>query len=241
MGSDFTKEEMEDIVKSSYMISECLRKMGRPCGGGNYRVFHYYVKKYNLDISHFDRFKHLRGPKPEKTKDSSHYSKNTVHIKSDKLIKKLIDEGIKEYKCENPECGISSWHGKEIKLQLHHIDGNHFNNEVDNLMILCPNCHSQTDNFCGRKIKNTSKEFCYCCVCGKKIGKKTKTGKCPDCAKKVQRRVERPSKETLEKKLFEYNFLKVAKMYGVTDNAIRKWCKHYGLSTKSKDYKQIND
>lgn len=51
-------------------------------------------------------------------------------------------------------CGIgNTWQDKPLKLQLDHIDGNPFNNLFDNLRILCPNCHTQTDTFTGRNIK----------------------------------------------------------------------------------------
>lgn len=62
-----------------------------------------------------------------------------------KLKERLFSEGIKECKCEC--CGISEWQGKPISLQLHHINGN----RLENLQILCPNCHSQTDNFSSKK------------------------------------------------------------------------------------------
>ena len=55
------------------------------------------------------------------------------------------------YKCER--CGLSDWKNKPITLQLHHIDGDRKNNDLNNLEILCPNCHSQTDNF-GNKNRN---------------------------------------------------------------------------------------
>lgn len=51
------------------------------------------------------------------------------------------------YKCES--CGISNWQGKEITLQVDHIDGNAENNYKTNLRLICPNCHSQTDTFAG--------------------------------------------------------------------------------------------
>lgn len=64
------------------------------------------------------------------------------------LKKYLLHYGIKEDKCDI--CGINKWQEKPITLQVHHIDGNPRNNVVDNLQLLCPNCHSQTDTFSGR-------------------------------------------------------------------------------------------
>lgn len=70
-----------------------------------------------------------------------------------KLKKRLIREGLKKYKCEC--CGITEWNNKPISLQLHHINGVHNDNRLSNLQLLCPNCHSQTENF-GTKGKGTS-------------------------------------------------------------------------------------
>ena len=61
-------------------------------------------------------------------------------VKSHILKQKLIRDGIKEDKCEL--CGVSEWQGVKLPLELHHKDGNHYNNDIDNLAILCPNCHS---------------------------------------------------------------------------------------------------
>lgn len=61
----------------------------------------------------------------------------------------LIRKGIKQRKCEC--CNLKDWNDKPIPIELHHIDGNSKNNELDNLMILCPNCHAQTDNYKSRK------------------------------------------------------------------------------------------
>jgi hypothetical protein len=67
------------------------------------------------------------------------------HMVTSHLKKRLISEGIKPNCCES--CGISSWQGKPISLELDHIDGVRMNNSLDNLRILCPNCHSQTPTF----------------------------------------------------------------------------------------------
>ncbi len=63
--------------------------------------------------------------------------------------RRLIEDGIKEEKCEC--CGLSEWMGKPIPLELHHKDFNHYNNSIDNLQILCANCHMQAHNYCNIK------------------------------------------------------------------------------------------
>ena len=67
------------------------------------------------------------------------------------LKRKLIEAGLKENKCE--VCGIDSWNGNSLNMQLDHIDGNTYNHSIENLRTICPNCHSQTDTFCGKNKK----------------------------------------------------------------------------------------
>ena len=74
---------------------------------------------------------------------------NGKKYKPANLRQRLIVNGLKENKCEI--CGITEWQNKPITIQLHHIDGNRDNNTLENLQMLCPNCHSQTHNFCRRK------------------------------------------------------------------------------------------
>jgi hypothetical protein len=70
------------------------------------------------------------------------------YFQTNKLRKKLLKEGIFNNKCSC--CGISEWNNKEITMHLDHIDGDSSNHKKDNLRMLCPNCHSQTDTWCGR-------------------------------------------------------------------------------------------
>ena len=58
---------------------------------------------------------------------------------------RLISEGLKHHACE--ECGISDWRGEALSLDLHHRNGDPADNRLENLSLLCPNCHSQTDTF----------------------------------------------------------------------------------------------
>jgi len=61
-----------------------------------------------------------------------------------------------EYKCK--ECGLKEWKGKELTLELDHINGHRFDHRIENLRWLCPNCHSQTDTFRGKNIKADEKK-----------------------------------------------------------------------------------
>ena len=70
---------------------------------------------------------------------------------SNKLRKRLLKDGLKQNQCEL--CNLSEWLNNPIKLELHHIDGNTNNNSLENIQLLCPNCHSFTDNYKGKNIK----------------------------------------------------------------------------------------
>lgn len=76
---------------------------------------------------------------------------NRDYVQSHVLKQKLIRDGIKEAKCEL--CGKTEWMGKPIPLELHHKDGDHYNNDLENIEILCPNCHALQPNYRGRNIK----------------------------------------------------------------------------------------
>lgn len=96
-----------------------------------------YLKKIGIE---YNGNQGLKGKKTHSNRKSAlEYMKKDIVVSS-KLRKKLIEDGIKEDKCE--KCNNSHWFGEKLMLELHHIDGNRFNNKLDNLMVLCPNCHS---------------------------------------------------------------------------------------------------
>jgi DNA-binding CsgD family transcriptional regulator len=67
------------------------------------------------------------------------------------LKSRLIGAGLKQNRCEL--CGIDSWLGAPLSLALHHVNGDGLDNRLENLQLLCPNCHSQTENYAGRKAR----------------------------------------------------------------------------------------
>ena len=148
-----TKEEYEEAIKSSYSIAESLRKLGIKDKGGNYRIIKNAIQKYNIDTSHFRGQGWNVGLKfiPSPKQDIKNILVRNSSYQSYKLKKRLLEEGIKEYKCE--ECGFTEWKGQKIPLELHHINGDNTDNRIENIQLLCPNCHALTDNYRGKKRK----------------------------------------------------------------------------------------
>jgi len=148
----YTVEDIKIAVKESISIAEVLKKLKLKAAGGNYLTFQNWVKKYNIDTSHFLGRGYLKNKthkyKFRKLEDILVYGRCEP---SNRLKKRLIQEGYKEFKCE--KCFLSSWNDQDISLELHHKDGDRWNNQLSNLEILCPNCHAQTDNYRTKKKK----------------------------------------------------------------------------------------
>ena len=76
---------------------------------------------------------------------------NHPHFQTYKLKHRMLKEGLIENVCE--VCGINSWFGKQINMELDHIDGDRSNHKIENLRMLCPNCHSQTETYRSKNIR----------------------------------------------------------------------------------------
>ena len=147
-----TDAEFIQAVKSSSSIREALMKLNLKAAGGNYECFHTRVKELNLSTKHFTDPKAWNKGKKFGPKRSLEEYLSGVPIQSHKLKLRLISEGIKQHKCE--KCGITEWNGQPTPIELDHIDGNRHNNTIENLRILCPNCHAQTSTYRGRNKKS---------------------------------------------------------------------------------------
>ena len=79
------------------------------------------------------------------------YLATSVDIQTNKVRKKILQEGLKPYQCEC--CGLTEWQGQPIALELHHIDGDRHHNELSNYQLLCPNCHALTDTYRGKNSR----------------------------------------------------------------------------------------
>lgn len=146
----WTKELLEKIVPECYSYAEVLRRVGLKTMGTLIKK----LNEFNIDYSHFtgqgwNKYGHPSFGNSGKALTSV-LDKNSS-LPSSKVKERLLNNHLKENKCE--VCGITEWQGSPIICELHHINGDTTDNRIENLQILCPNCHSQTDNFRRRNVK----------------------------------------------------------------------------------------
>lgn len=146
------------------------------------------------------------------------------------------------YKCELCGWGEINPFTNTLPLEIHHIDGNYKNNKRKNLQVLCPNCHSLTENAKGanRSGRDGRNKYAprknYCIDCGIEIA--STSTKCRSCASKKELPITR---EELKDLIRSVPFTQIGKTFNVSDNAIRKWCDKYNLPRKSTDIKKYTD
>ncbi|MGW2631376.1 HNH endonuclease signature motif containing protein [Streptomyces chattanoogensis] len=160
-GVKWTREILEQAVSASTNMCEVLRNLGVAVVGGQHTHISRRIKAYGIDTSHFTsvvRTENMRDNRRRRTpteilvEDPSAHAKRTP---SNRVKRAMLELGIKE-KCAL--CGIEAvWQGEPLPLEVDHIDGNWRNNRVENLRLLCPNCHSTTDTYRGR---STARQGC---------------------------------------------------------------------------------
>lgn len=235
------KEEYEKIVcdiinKCTNLNQVCIMLDKRPTNT-NYDRIKKIIEKYNLDISHFSHTK-IKINNSNKLCYEDIFCENSKVKTNSHLKEKLISLKLKEEKCEC--CGIFEWNGKKAPLELHHINGIRTDNRLENLQLLCRNCHAQTSNFCGKNMKNKTIKKAICRHCGKEFdynGKVFCSNECKTIYK--EKKFNHPSKEELISKYVEFGSLvKIANIYNVSDKTISKWFKKYNLPYKSKELRE---
>ena len=147
----YSEEDLRKAVKTSTSIRQVLEKLDIVPAGGNYQTTNRRIQKLNIDTSHFTGQAWNRGKIIGPKRPIEEYLKENSVVQSFRLKNRLLLEGLKEHKCEC--CGITEWNGKPAPLELDHINGNHHDNRLENLRILCPNCHAQTDTYRGKNKK----------------------------------------------------------------------------------------
>lgn len=236
---NYTDENVIQAVKESNNISEVLRKLNLRPASCNYANIKRKIQTLNVDCSHW---KNPRGwNKDKRLKNWSDYTSIS------RIKKHLV--ATRGNICE--ECKNTEWNNKPIVLEIHHNDGDRTNNNLDNLKLLCCNCHSQTDNWRGKSNKEfhssspeidpTEKntKLNQCLNCYNLINDKSKfcsvecSNKYNSSLRKQATKIEWPSYNDLINLVNSLGYSAAGRQLGVSDNAIRKHIKY--LEQKEKD------
>jgi hypothetical protein len=153
MPIQYTKQMLEEAVSKCKSFTQMVTYFGLKQSGGNWAGMKNRVIKNNIDYSHFSRDgKQMSRPaKWNSIEDYDRIWDSNKQINTNAIKNGLIRLGVLKNICSS--CGISEWNGKPIKCEMHHKNGNRWDNRLENIYMLCPNCHSQTDNYKGSKNK----------------------------------------------------------------------------------------
>lgn len=144
MRKDISQEQLQEALEQSKSAAEICRRL--QCSGS---VLDRLCKLYGFHYEINRGGKGLSKRKKYKTPEDAFKLGN---VPSGTLISYLKQE--REWKCEC--CGLTTWRGEKLPLEVHHMDGNRLNNVRTNLQILCPNCHALTENWRSRNTKGYS-------------------------------------------------------------------------------------
>ena len=208
-----SRETFTSVIASSRSYREALTRLGYSTGSaGNLNTLKKRIQEEHIDDTHI-KFKPRRSrkliPLANVLVENSTYQRRN-------LKRRLVLEGLLKHEC--CKCGNSGhWQGDKLVLQLDHENGINNDNRLSNLRLLCPNCHSQTKNFSGRNRKPRPLK-------PSELDPHWRRQSHPEL-----RKVPRPSYTQLVELVKKYPMIKIGSLCGVSDNAVRKWCKSYGI------------
>lgn len=234
--TNITDEQYKTIVESSLSYSDICRKIGLRIQGSNINTIKRRIQKQNLSINHFNPYaKLIENPNRKEIPLESILVENSTYSTSD-LKKRLLKLGLLKEQCSKCLLG-NIWNNEPIVLQLDHINGNHKDNRIENLRILCPNCHTQTKTHSGKRLK----QFKYCKSCNIEINKQST--RCRKCRIEFNKTnpiyvINWPDTNLLKEEVQKTPVSILCKKYGSTPNGLKKYCIKNNISIPTRGYWQ---
>ena len=242
-----------NIVNSSESYKECLQKLGYNSSSNDVvKILKNRINKLGIDISHF------------RSKPFKRRTFETVFCMGSTADGSTLRDWYKKGKYSRYICAICGqepmWQGKPMPLILDHINGYNKDNRLENLRWVCGHCNLQLETTNGRNINHGKRKHYYCIDCGREVSSKS-SERCYSCAAKLREKNRKKpqcaviddntilfpnangivKRDILKALIRNKPFTYVGEYYGVSDNAVRKWCKKFGLPTKSLEIRKISD
>lgn len=228
--SKYDESNLAKLVTQVTNYWDLLALLNRPHTTGALSYLQRKLKQFGISTSHFTRSKGGRRTPALLASEVLVCNRLPWRESAKTLRKAMVSVGV-PYHCKL--CKKEPLHrGQPLRLQVDHIDGNVFDNRIENLRFLCPNCHSQTDNYAGRGRRYTK----VCETCPTRIS--SDFAFCKKCLNPPKSRDNAPwpSPKHLEEMLREQPATEVAKLLGVSSSAVKKRCKKLGIPTPSRGY-----